>query len=353
MGFRHDFERMAVKAVGKKAHEALSAKRFQLDDIWNIFGVNTEFFIKKCLSRPVTLNFHPDRCSKNGRLVLENLLSDGVYLSQFHTGTSNGGLTAHISGERFLWEQRLFSGIYPADTPDRPKYGALNLFHYLDGASARFGSCYFVLNPAVLPRCTFAYGDSSSDPDVLCTWDSFGLIAEALLWDLFRDHRVLDWEGCDPLQGLSVLLGDPVPRVRGNLDFCIEVHIHGELSLLEDIDSLFLDESYRDTETERIAISLCRRYHIALGWIPKREIAVSQIEDSFRGPLVPLLAHRADSLTGGHGVMNAALIGRAAQSSVRSPALWEDLGDAFALFQAFKQLWHTVAFFGTNPNHSR
>jgi hypothetical protein len=42
----------------------------------------------------VTLNFHPDRLS-GGLLVLEAIGRDGVYRSQFETGTSNGGLTAY------------------------------------------------------------------------------------------------------------------------------------------------------------------------------------------------------------------------------------------------------------------
>ncbi|WP_327414806.1 DUF3626 domain-containing protein [Streptomyces sp. NBC_01233] len=42
----------------------------------------------------VTLNFHPDRWSGD-RPILTALAEDGVYRSQFVTGTSNGGLTAH------------------------------------------------------------------------------------------------------------------------------------------------------------------------------------------------------------------------------------------------------------------
>ena len=41
----------------------------------------------------VTLNFHPDRLL-DGRTVLRRLADEGVYRSQFETGTSNGGLTA-------------------------------------------------------------------------------------------------------------------------------------------------------------------------------------------------------------------------------------------------------------------
>ena len=53
----------------------------------------------------VTLNFHPDRLVR-GRLVLDALAEDGVYVSQFVTGISNGGLTGHPGGDRWRWESR-------------------------------------------------------------------------------------------------------------------------------------------------------------------------------------------------------------------------------------------------------
>ncbi|WP_433345302.1 DUF3626 domain-containing protein [Microtetraspora malaysiensis] len=54
----------------------------------------------------VTLNFHPDRLVGD-LAILERLAKDGVYLSQFVTGTSNGGLTAHPGGERWRRESRI------------------------------------------------------------------------------------------------------------------------------------------------------------------------------------------------------------------------------------------------------
>jgi hypothetical protein len=42
----------------------------------------------------VTLHFHPDRLV-GGKPILQLMAEDGVYRSQFETGTSNGGLTAH------------------------------------------------------------------------------------------------------------------------------------------------------------------------------------------------------------------------------------------------------------------
>ncbi len=55
----------------------------------------------------VTLNFHPDRGQ-----ILDALAESGSYLSQFSTGTSNGGLTARPGGDRWRWESRIFGGAY-------------------------------------------------------------------------------------------------------------------------------------------------------------------------------------------------------------------------------------------------
>ena len=59
----------------------------------------------------VTLNFHPDR--RVGEVpILEAMARDGLYRSQFETGTSNGGLTAHPGGDRWSWESRIFGNAY-------------------------------------------------------------------------------------------------------------------------------------------------------------------------------------------------------------------------------------------------
>jgi hypothetical protein len=63
----------------------------------------------------VTLHFHPDRLV-GGVPILRRMADDGVYRSQFETGTSNGGLTAFPGGDRWRWESRIFGGAYD----DRP-----------------------------------------------------------------------------------------------------------------------------------------------------------------------------------------------------------------------------------------
>jgi hypothetical protein len=127
----------------------------------------------------VTLNFHPDRGG-----LLDALAEDGLYLSQFVTGTSNGGLTAHPGGDRWRWESRIFGGAYDA-APDseRPVYGALNFRRSAVGAAPRFGSAHLRLTGDVLRRTTFCYPDSTFEPT------DFGVAAKMSLIELAAADR--------------------------------------------------------------------------------------------------------------------------------------------------------------------
>src|SRR4051794_1778542 len=55
----------------------------------------------------VAVNFHPDRLT-DGRIVAQALCEDGLFLSQYETGMSWGGLPAWPDVERDGWEQDLF-----------------------------------------------------------------------------------------------------------------------------------------------------------------------------------------------------------------------------------------------------
>lgn len=174
----------------------------------------------------VTVHFHPDR-PVGEVLLLRHLLSDGVYRSQFETGTSNGGLTAHVGGDRWRWEHRMFAGAYDHASPtERPKYGSLNYRRHLAGGSVRFGSSHLRLARHVLQRTTFCYPDSSTEPTAFGTAEHMPLIAlaEADDLDVLDDH--------------------------------IEAHVHGPLQLNFDIEALVLDPSYRGTEVEAAAAAL-------------------------------------------------------------------------------------------------
>ncbi|MFH9942283.1 DUF3626 domain-containing protein [Streptomyces murinus] len=127
----------------------------------------------------ITLNFHPDRLS-GGLPILTSLARDGVYHSQFVTGTSNGGLTAHRGGDRWRWESRIFGGAYDdAEPAARPVYGALDFRRQVVGAAPRFGSSHLRLTARATARATFCYPDSAAEPTDFGVASALGLITLA------------------------------------------------------------------------------------------------------------------------------------------------------------------------------
>lgn len=177
---------------------------------------------------PITLNFHPDTLS-SGRTTIELLTLEGLYRSQFETGTSNGGLTAYPDGSRWLWESRLFGTYYDdADLSLRPKYGALNYRFDPVGGSRRFGSCHLRLRPHIMARTTFCYPDSHLEPQ------NFGVADRMALLVLATRNE----------QGFDLL------------DDYIEAHVHGPLLIASDVSAVVLDPSYRGTAVEVAARTL-------------------------------------------------------------------------------------------------
>ena len=336
-----------AKAINSVRNYALKNTKHQAvaEDFCKPFGVDVFELIDRVLLNPVTINFHPDRFSNNGKTIIENLIAQGQYHGQFRTGTTNGGRSAHPGGDRFLWEQRIFFDSYPTDAIERPKYGALNLFRYIDGASMRFGSCFFSLKHNVIKRCTFAYGDSSANPETLCTNDTFiGIIAA--LFDEFTSKG--DQSVTSNAEVLAILLnkGRGLTDLGRNLDYCIEAHVHGDIHLDKDIEIFYVDGSFKNTLIGEQAETLCKKYGIVLRWIPERRIDLDTIGNLFRGPKIPVIAERIDSLFGKQGFINAELIGRASRDCSLHPEAWEDIGSEPELFQYLKQLWHMVGYFG-------
>ena len=108
-----------------------------------------------------------------------------------------------------------------------------------------------------------------------------------------------------------------------------------------------MDESFQGTKFADKGRRLCEQYEIELNWIPKREIDISRIGNTFRGPGVPLLADEIASFLGNNqGVINAALLGTAHRDSELNPERWEGIGSKAEIFQLIKQLWHTIGYFG-------
>lgn len=245
----------------------------------------------------VTLNFHPDRLVR-GRLVLAAMVEDGRYLSQFATGTSNGGLTAFPGGDRRRWESRIFGAAYD-DAPghERPVYGAVTDPPRPVGAAPRFGSAHLRLTAATLARTTFCYPDSVEEPE------SFGVAAAMPLLALAAADR------------------------RDALDDYVEAHVHGPVRFTDDVEAIVLDPSYRGSEVEEAA----DRLGCPVEWHGGFEVSVAQLRrhPGYRGQqYVDLAAQIAEARR-----LDPRMIGDAARAGRH---------DA----QDLKRVWHYLARFG-------
>ncbi|MFJ7194982.1 MULTISPECIES: DUF3626 domain-containing protein [unclassified Streptomyces] len=252
----------------------------------------------------LTLNFHPDR-EAAGRPVLAALAQDGVYRSQFVTGTSNGGLTAHPGGDRWRWESRIFAGAYDAAPGEqRPVYGALNFRDATVGAAPRFGSAYFRLTADTLPRATFCYPDSAAEPV------DFGVASGMHLIELAEADE------------------------RDALDDYIEAQIHGPVVLDRHVEALVLDPCYRSTPVEEAA----RRLPCQTEWHAGFRLTVERLRrhPGYRGAeFVELGTEIAED-----GLLDPRIIGDAANSGRHD-------------LQSLKKVWHCLARFGAPPRPTR
>lgn len=245
----------------------------------------------------VTVHFHPDR-PVGEVLLLRHLVSDGVYRSQFETGTSNGGLTAHPGGDRWRWEHRMFAGAYDhAPAVERPKYGSLNYRRLPAGGSVRFGSSHLVVARDVLRRTTFCYPDSVAEPTAFGTADHMPLIALAESDDV------------------------------DVLDDYIEAQVHGPLRLDGDIEALVLDPSFRGTDVEEAAAEL----PFPVRWHHGFRLHVDQLaaHADYRGEDVV----RAGTEIAEDGWLDARIIGDAVRAGRVDG-------------QTLKRVWHCTARYG-------
>ncbi|MFD7922050.1 DUF3626 domain-containing protein [Streptomyces sp. NPDC059740] len=245
----------------------------------------------------VTLNFHPDRLL-HGRPILEAMAEDGVYRSQFVTGTSNGGLTAYPGGDRWCWESRMFGGAYDeAPAHERPVYGALNFRRKPAGGAPRFGSAHFRLAAETLARTTFCYPDSVLQPS------RFGVEARSGLVELALADR------------------------QDDLDDYIEAQVHGQVRPTCHAEALVLDPCYRGTAVEAAASGL----GCPVEWHTGFRLTVEDLRrhPGYRGQeYVDLGARIAVD-----GLLDPRIIGDVARA---------DRYDA----QAVKKVWHYLARYG-------
>ncbi|NOH81475.1 DUF3626 domain-containing protein [Vibrio sp. RE86] len=251
------------------------------------------------IGHDVTINFHPDRYTSSNIPLLLAIAKDGYLKSQFETHTSNGGLTAYKGGDRWLWEQRIFGGAYDnAENCFRPKYGALNYKNDEIGAAPRFGSAYFKLKPHTLKRTTFCYPDSYFNPQDFATTDN----ADALISMAISSNADL-------------------------LDDYIEAHVHGVISVHDDIESIVLDPIYKESQVDEYASQL----GIPIEWHGGFQLSVEEMGryPDYRGLSFIELAQKLAI----DGVLDAKLLGIA----VNEYGFEE---------QDIKKIWHYLARFG-------
>ncbi|GIG70716.1 DUF3626 domain-containing protein [Phytomonospora endophytica] len=243
----------------------------------------------------VTLNFHPGRTA-GGKPVLDRLADDGVYLSQFSTGTSNGGLTAHPGGDRWRWESRIFGGAYDQAPPhERPVYGALDFRRDPYGAARRFGSAHLRLAAHTLDRTTFCYPDSVFQPA------DFGVAAAMSL----------------------TALADA--DARDALDDYVEAQVHGPVVVAGDVEAVVLDPVYQGTPVEAAAA----RLRCPVEWHGGFRLSVEELakHPGYRGPE--------------HVELGTAI----AVDGWLDPGVLDEAVGAHDP-QALKRVWHCLARFG-------
>lgn len=247
----------------------------------------------------VTLHFHPDRLA-GGVPILRRMAANGVYRSQFETGTGNGGLTAFPGGDRWRWESRMFGGAYD-DGPAalRPKYGALNFRRRRVGGSPRFGSAHLRLTAGAMERATFCYPDSFLEP---C---HFGVAAR-----------------------VSALVAMAAADNKDPLDNYVEAHVHGVLDLAADVEALVLDPCYQGTDVEADA----RRLGRPVEWHGGFRVTTEDLRRN-AGYRAPEFAELGISLARG-GCLDPAMIGDASRAGRHDE-------------QSLKRVWHYVARFGS------
>ena len=301
----------------------------------------------------IAMHFHPDRPGPENKTVAESLLESGIYKSQFETFISNGSVSAFPGGERDLWEKQIFNGAYNLDgstNAQRPKYGSLDLMHHPDGPSPRFGSCYFLLKPSVLHRCTFTYLDSHRNPDKKGTVEEFDDIMCGLLNEIFeRDFGIGEKEIMPAnlihhlIHNLEKPYQDLIYREnRRNLNHYIEAQVHGEINLKRDAEILVIDPSFQDTPTGDILKELCKKHEIQLFCHPGYALKLDEIPSDFRGPTMPSLAKRIAE----KDFVSVADIGKAAMDLKLNPARWADRGTYKKVLQELKLLWHVLVKYG-------
>ena len=313
----------------------------------------------------IVAHFHPDRFGGKPANVVDCLLVEGVYRNQFETGLSSGSPTAFPGGERDEWERTLFGGAYHNDgvtVSERPKCGSLELVRFPDGPAPRFGSCYLVLRGVgSRTSITFMGSEHPHASKRVGTLANPHAVMAALLaeienggiatpeWPPFRAPTL----GVPDLTvsrfyHLLELLRERRPNPSWGepgrvLDTGVEAQIHGPVMLDRDVETLVADPAFAHTSIGRSLVELADKYRFDLQWHCGFQLTVRDVPDDFRGPVMPQIAER---IAGRDGILDAAVIGRAAASLHHDPQQWSEWGSYYDVVRLLRQLWHVLVHFG-------
>ena len=178
-------------------------------------------------------------------------------------------------------------------------------------ASLRFGSAYLLLRPEAVARTTFCWPDSVYDPlaigraerlPELCALADAGLLDPALLPEAAADLPLDD------------LLNDYV-----------EAHVHGGVTLADDVEAVVVDPSDLDSFGE--VLDRFDRMGVAVETHPGYRVTADLIDEAYRGEVPVALARELG------GEVTPGRLGEAQRSGRHDP-------------QAVKWLWHCLARFG-------
>jgi hypothetical protein len=179
-----------------------------------------------------------------------------------------------------------------------------------------------------------------TEPTVVGTADAFGGIWAALLDEVARTGSALGLPASSPDAWVAAL-AEPRAEPGRCMDDYVEAQVHGGLPLGEGVTAVVADPSFRGTPTGALLASLAP----ALEWHPGFVLGPGEFPAELRGPTAPVLAAFVASRYGADQV-DAALVGRAARSAVRSPGDWARFGPTPEVLQQLKYLWHILVLRG-------
>lgn len=185
-------------------------------------GENVDKFKSKFIESPIAINFDIKHLPK--------IAIDTHYRNQFETKTSGGW---NSNPDRIVWESGLFSNAYGSSKDngfDRPKYGNLMIYEHGYNMCNGYGQLYFILKDNVKKRTTFTLGDSGNNK--------------------FSSNNVYSFKHA--ITSYEMMTGDDDPAQKLYQYEYIELQIHGPIRLDEDVESLYLPECFKKSESKYV-----------------------------------------------------------------------------------------------------